>query len=56
MRDVPWPRDVVLVAILRDGTIQTPDGDRSLEPGDELLFVTPGDAEDELGALLSPKG
>ena len=56
VRDVPWPRDVVLVAILRDGTIQTPDGDRSLEPGDELLFVTPGDAEDELGALLSPKG
>lgn len=55
VRDVPWPHDVVLVAILRDNSIQTPDGDRSLEAGDELLFVSPEDAEDELGALLSPK-
>lgn len=55
VRDVPWPHDVMLVAILRDNSIQTPDGDRSLEAGDELLFVSPEDAEDELGALLSPK-
>jgi len=53
--DVPWPGDVVLVAILRDNTIQTPDSDRSLEAGDELLFVTPQDAEDSLSELLSPK-
>jgi trk system potassium uptake protein TrkA len=53
--DVPWPDDVVLVAILRDNTIQTPDSDRSLEAGDELLFVTPQDAEDQLSQLLSPK-
>jgi len=53
--DVPWPDDVVLVAILRDHTIQTPDPDRSLESGDELLFVTPEDAEDQLSQLLSPK-
>jgi len=55
VRDMPWPRDVVLVAILRDTTIQTPDGDRSLEAGDELLFVCPEDAEDVLEHLLSPK-
>ena len=53
--EVPWPDDVVLVAILRDNAIQTPDPDRSLEAGDELLFVTPEDAEDHLGELLSPK-
>ena len=53
--DVPWPDDVVLVAILRDNTIQTPDRDRSLESGDELLFVTPEDSEDQLSQLLSPK-
>src|SRR5215216_1444734 len=53
--EVPWPDDVVLVAILRDKSIQTPDKDRSLEAGDELLFVTPEDAEDRLGELLSPK-
>lgn len=56
VRDVPWPRDVVLVAILRDNAIETPDPDRSLEAGDELLFVTAEDAEDEIGSLLSPKG
>jgi trk system potassium uptake protein TrkA len=55
VRDVPWPQDVVLVAILRDNAIQTPDQDRSLEAGDELLFVSPEDAEDDLGELLSPK-
>jgi trk system potassium uptake protein TrkA len=53
--EVPWPDDVVIVAILRDNSIQTPDADRSLESGDELLFVTPEDAEDHLGELLSPK-
>lgn len=55
VRDVPWPRDVVLVAILRDNAIETPDPDRSLEAGDELLFVTAEDAEDEIADLLSPK-
>jgi len=53
--DVPWPTDVVLVAILRDTTIQTPDSDRSLEAGDELLFVCPEDVEEALEHLLSPK-
>jgi trk system potassium uptake protein TrkA len=55
VRDVPWPDDAVLVAILRDNSIETPDPDRSLEAGDELLFVTPELAEDHLGELLSPK-
>lgn len=55
VRDVPWPNDVVLTAILRDNAIQTPDADRSLEAGDELLFVSPEDAEDELAHLLSPR-
>jgi trk system potassium uptake protein TrkA len=54
--EVPWPSDAVLVAILRDNTIQTPDPDRSLEAGDELLIVTPEDAESDIAAVLSPKG
>jgi trk system potassium uptake protein TrkA len=53
--EVPWPVDVVLVAILRDGGIHTPDRDRSLEAGDELLFVAAEDQEDDLGSLLSPR-
>ncbi len=53
--DVPWPADATLVAILRDNSIQTPDADRSLEAGDELLLVTPEEAEAQIGQLLSPK-
>lgn len=53
--DVPWPRDVVLLAILRDQSIVTPDPDRALEAGDELLFVTHLEHENELSKLLSPK-
>ncbi|MGH3423637.1 MAG: potassium channel family protein [Nocardioidaceae bacterium] len=51
---VPWPRDVVLVAILRDDGIQTPEGDRSLEAGDELLIVAPEEEEDSIARLLVP--
>jgi len=54
--DVTWPEDVVLVAILRDNSIQTPDRDRSLEAGDELLFVCAEESEDELSQMLAPKG
>ena len=53
--DVTWPDDVVLVAILRDNSIQTPDRDRSLEAGDELLFVCAEESEDELSEMLAPK-
>jgi trk system potassium uptake protein TrkA len=54
--DVPWPDDVVLVAILRGNAIHTPGENGSLESGDELLFVCPEAAEDALDELLSPKG
>lgn len=52
--DVHWPRDVVLVAILRSHGIQAPEPDRSLESGDELLFVAGMDAEHALEHLLAP--
>lgn len=55
LADVSWPDDVVLVAILRDNSIQTPDRDRALEAGDELLFVCAESSEDALSELLSPK-
>ncbi len=53
--DVAWPKDAVLVAILRATATLTPDSDRTLEAGDELLFVTTTEVEDELASLLSPK-
>jgi trk system potassium uptake protein TrkA len=54
VRDVPWPDDVLLVAILRDATILTPEADRSLEFGDELLLVTTEEHENEIASLLAP--
>jgi trk system potassium uptake protein len=53
--DLKWPGDVVLVAIIRDGHARPPDGDGSLEAGDELLFVTAQDFEKELAEMLSPR-
>jgi trk system potassium uptake protein TrkA len=54
VRDVPWPVDVVLVAILRDGQIFTPEPARSLESNDELLLVAAEEHEDEIAQLLAP--
>jgi trk system potassium uptake protein len=51
--DISWPADTALVAILRDGRVIVPQADDPLAGGDELLFVTGEDVEDELGRLLS---
>src|SRR5271156_63490 len=51
--DIDWPMDTALVAILREGRVIVPHDDDPLEGGDELLFVTNEDVEDQLGELLS---
>jgi trk system potassium uptake protein TrkA len=51
--EIEWPADTALVAILRDGRVIAPNADDPLEAGDELLFVTSEDVEEELGQLLS---
>ena len=51
--DIDWPVDTALVAILREGRVIVPHDDDPLEVGDELLFVTNEDVEDQLGELLS---
>ena len=43
------------MAIIRDGTLEPPDKDGSLEAGDELLFVTAQDFEHELAEMLAPR-
>ena len=50
---IEWPADTALVAVLRDGRVIVPSADDPLEGGDELLFVTNEDVEDQLGELLS---
>ncbi|MGH3355451.1 MAG: potassium channel family protein [Nocardioidaceae bacterium] len=52
--EVMWPSDVALVTILRDGRVLTPDPDRCLEAGDELLFVASAEHETDIERLLSP--
>src|SRR5215467_5862110 len=49
---IEWPSDTALVAILRDGRVIVPSADDPLEGGDELLFVTSQNVEQELGRLL----
>jgi trk system potassium uptake protein TrkA len=51
--DIDWPVDTALVAILREGRVIVPHDDDPLEAGDELLFVTNEDVEDQLAELLS---
>jgi trk system potassium uptake protein TrkA len=52
--NVMWPTDVSLVTVLRDGRVLTPDPQRCLEAGDELLFVASAEHEEEIEQLLSP--
>jgi trk system potassium uptake protein TrkA len=49
---IEWPADTALVAILRDGRVIVPSSDDQLVGGDELLFVTSQDVEEELARLL----
>ena len=51
---IPWPSNASLVTILRDGQVYPPSGDQPIEHGDELLFVSSPEAEQEIQDLLSP--
>lgn len=52
--DVPFPTDTVLVGIIRDEHPIAPSGDDTLEPHDELLFITTTEVELDLENMLSP--
>ncbi len=54
VREVAWPADASLVAILREGHVHTPEPDATLEAHDELLFVATSASEPDLENLLSP--
>ena len=53
---MPPPRETVLTAILRGERVITPSPDEPLEAGDELLFITHGEVEADLKAVLAPAG
>ncbi len=52
VRKLALPRDVALVAILRGNRVIAPQGDDSVEGGDELVFVAPEEVEDDLKTSL----
>ena len=52
--DVNFPGETVLVGIIREDHPIAPSRDDSLEPHDELLFITTPEFEDSLEAMLSP--
>ncbi len=53
VRDIAFPGDAVLVAIIRDGLPLTPERDRAFEGGDELLFIVTADSESDLAEMLA---
>src|SRR6476660_9319971 len=52
--DSPYAGETVLVGIIREDHPIAPSRDDSLEPHDELLFISTPEFEDELEAMLSP--
>ena len=53
---VPWPPDVTLVAILRDGVPITPSGVDVVEGADQLFFVSTTEGEAQLRAMFTTAG
>ena len=52
VRTLKLPADTALVVILRGGRVIVPQGDDSLEAGDELLFVATSAVEKDIRAAL----
>ncbi|MGQ0743445.1 MAG: potassium channel family protein [Acidimicrobiales bacterium] len=46
------PRDATIVAVIREGHVIVPRGETTMAPGDEVLALVTGDAEDDLTAVL----
>ena len=53
VRDIAFPGDAVLVAIIRDGLPLTPERDRAFEGRDELLFGVTAESEADLAEMLA---
>ncbi len=52
VRKIKLPRDAALVTILRGGRVIVPQGDDTLEAGDELLFVATAAVEEDIRTAL----
>jgi trk system potassium uptake protein TrkA len=52
LADLNFPRDAVVVAVVRSGRLIVPRGDTVLQSGDEVLVLVTADAEDAVHALF----
>lgn len=50
--DIPFPPDVVVSAVLRDGSLMVPNGDTVLEPRDEVIALANRQSEDAFRQML----
>ena len=50
--DLAFPRDAVVVAVVRADRLVVPRGDTTLQSGDEVLVLVTADAEDAVHALF----
>jgi trk system potassium uptake protein TrkA len=53
LKDLPFPRDTLVGAVIRGDAVLIAHGETVLHPGDELLVVTRPAALSELEKLLS---
>lgn len=53
--EVEFPRDAVLVAIIRDGIPLRPEAESAMEADDEMLFVVSQEAEPDLAEMFHPE-
>ena len=51
--DVPWPPRSLVIAVRRDGTVDVPSGETTLERGDRLTVLVPNDAAEGLAERIS---
>lgn len=54
LKDLGLPEQCVIAAIIRNGQINLPRGNTTLEQGDEVLAVTDNDGARQLAQLLAP--
>lgn len=56
VRELRWPDNTVLLAVVRDQAVLTADEDVDLLPGDELVFAAGTQAQDALRAVFDERG
>jgi trk system potassium uptake protein len=53
LAELTFPPNVVISAVLRDGTMLLPKGDTVLQPGDEVIALSNKESEEELRRLMT---